>query len=140
VILTQPPNSPVSWSRVNNAKHTGPLAVISGIRQSPTTLVAITFSDRRPYGDTSQREFLLARYERFLVLGVDDEKIVLPLNVAVDAATGEPVCAWTDPSPLWARAEYDLMTLPSVSTTTGTFPRPTGLSITLRLTTFSARQ
>jgi hypothetical protein len=128
-----PPASPLSWSVVETLKPgaTGvftPPDRVLGVSQTPARIERAEFQDERPYGEAKQRSIWLVRYESVPIREPGGaQSALVPLSVAFDAVTGNPVCAFTDPAPVWAHGVWDPKIAVTWETTTrlwGEAPAP----------------
>jgi len=100
--------SPLSWSVVETLKPGDskfvPPAGVLGVLRPPATIERVEFQDQRPYGERKERSIWLVRYQSVPIRG--PRLASVPLSVAFDAVTGDVVCAFTDPAPVWAHGVW----------------------------------
>ena len=103
-----PAASPLSWKPIESRKQAAfaPRQRIASVDGRPVSVVLVHFRDARPYGERSQRDVWLARYDSVRVQ-IDSTRaaVVEHLSAAYDAATGDLVCAFTDSAPRWIRSK-----------------------------------
>lgn len=99
-----PPASPLSWS---DAKPTPGVAFSPpgtlGVTKLPTSVKLVDFTDQRPYGERKRQLVWLARYES-LTVRCDSLTASIALSFALESSSERLLCAFTDPSPRWARS------------------------------------
>jgi hypothetical protein len=100
-----PPASPLSWQEIEPAKSgETPAFAPRGVElQQPASVKRVEFQDRRPYGEVGHRDIWLARYESVPVRRPDSTFAAVTVSLAFDAEAGNLFCAFTDPTPTWAK-------------------------------------
>jgi hypothetical protein len=103
-----PPASPLSWTAVEGASP-GDWSKFStrrdylGSPRNPITLTLVKFRDERPYGAAAQDRAWLARFDSVLVKVEGKGSSIITVSLAFDTAHHDLLCAFTDPSPVWAQ-------------------------------------
>jgi len=100
-----PPASPLSWSDMEpkpGEVFSSPQDIL-GAPRLPVSVKLVEFTDQRPYGEARRQVVWLARYDS-LVVHCGGLTASIALSLAFESATGRLLCAFTDPSPKWARS------------------------------------
>jgi hypothetical protein len=63
----------------------------------------VQLSDQRPYGEKSTKKVWLARFDSVMIKAEDGGTANVTLSLAFDFKKGDLICAFTDPTPQWAR-------------------------------------
>jgi hypothetical protein len=103
-----PPASPLSWKVIDprltcdwsrfRVQHD-----YLGSPSKPAALVLAALDDERPYGTSSPTKVWLARFDSVLIQAQGKATRSISISLAFDASSHDLVCAFTDPSPVWAQ-------------------------------------
>jgi hypothetical protein len=98
--------SPVSFRAMSAVTRTGvdkaatAASHILGAANAPASSQQGVLEDLRPYGEPSLQDVVVERYE-ILKLTRESHEMTATVSLALDARTGNLLCAFTDPAPTW---------------------------------------
>jgi len=102
--------SPLTWHEVDEptAEASVPFSPhheYVGFDTQVTSVKKVEFEDARPYGEDGKCLVWLVRYETVSIPAPDSSRsATVSLSLAYDVATGNLLCAFTDPAAIWARS------------------------------------
>jgi hypothetical protein len=107
-VVYGPPASPLSWKVIDSGERSdwSQFQVrrdYLGSPRKPTSFMLAEFHDERPYGASSRTKVWLARFDSVLVQAPGRATRFIAVSLAFAASNHEPICAFTDPSRLWAQ-------------------------------------
>jgi len=104
-----PPTSPLSWknevAKPGNGQSLTPRRDVLGLGKQPDKVGLVEFTDECSFGEPQKTTVWLAHYDSIPVMSRDSSTVVhVAISLTFSTTTNELLCAFTDPSSVWARS------------------------------------